>query len=117
MISFILTVRRLAQGLFHAFKDKNFQAIFIITLFILLSGTLFYYSEEGLPFIDALYFSVTTLTTVGNSGFVPSTTMGKIFTIFYIFAGTGLTFGVVTRIAYGIFSNKNKEERQKEKAD
>ncbi|MFM1653721.1 potassium channel family protein [Brevibacillus sp. B_LB10_24] len=112
MISFLLTVRRLAQGLWHAFKDKNFQAIFIITLFILLSGTLFYHSEEGLSFIDALYFSVTTLTTVGSSGFVPSTTLGKIFTILYIFAGAGLTFGVVTRIAYGIFSNKNKEDEK-----
>lgn len=116
MISFLLTVRRLAQGLWHAFKDKEFQAIFILTLFILLSGTIFYCSEEGLPVIDALYFSVTTLTTVGNSGFVPTTTMGKIFTMIYIFAGTGLTFGVVTRIAYGIFTNQSRDGEKRSKS-
>ena len=114
MISLLLTIRRLAQGLWHAFKDKKFQAIFLITSFLLLSGTIFYHSEEGLSILDALYFSVTTLTTVGGSGFVPSTNMGKIFTIFYIFAGTGLTFGVVIRIAYGIFSHKDKEANKQE---
>ena len=111
MISFLLTARRLVQGLLHAFKDKNFQVIFLITLILLLSGTIFYSSEEGLPILDSLYFSVTTLTTVGHSGFVPQTALGKVFTIFYIFAGTGLTFGVVTRIAYGIFSNKSSDDQ------
>jgi len=111
MISLLLTTRRLIQGLLHACKDKNFQAIFIITLILLLSGTIFYSSEEGLSILDALYFSVTTLTTVGHSSFVPQTSLGKVFTIFYIFAGTGLTFGVVTRIAYGIFSNKSSDDQ------
>lgn len=112
MISFLLTARRLVQGLLQACKDKNFQVIFIITLLLLLSGTIFYSSEEGLSILDALYFSVTTLTTVGHSGFVPQTAMGKVFTIFYIFAGTGLTFGVVTRIAYGIFSDKSSDDKK-----
>lgn len=110
MISLLLTARRLVQGLLHACKDKNFQAILMITLILLLSGTIFYSSEEGLSILDALYFSVTTLTTVGHSRFVPQTSIGKVFTIFYIFAGTGLTFGVVTRIAYGIFSNKSSDD-------
>ncbi|WP_419880535.1 potassium channel family protein [Peribacillus sp. B-H-3] len=80
-----------------------------LVLLLLLSGTIFYHKEEGLSILDALYFCVTTLTTVGNAEFVPQTNIGKIFTIIYIFAGTGLTFSVVGRIAVGIYLSKQRD--------
>ncbi|WP_256213192.1 ion channel [Bacillus sp. OV322] len=52
---------------------------------------------------------MTTLTTVGNAEFVPPTNIGKIFTIIYIFAGTGLTFSVAGRIAVGIYLSKQRD--------
>jgi hypothetical protein len=37
--------------------------------------------------IDALYFSVTTVSTVGLGDLSPQTDIGKLFTVVYIFVG------------------------------
>ena len=43
--------------------------------------------------MDAFYVSVTTLTTVGLGDLSPTTTLGKLFTVIYIFAGLSLVLG------------------------
>ncbi|MGN7356960.1 potassium channel family protein [Paenibacillus sp. SAF-054] len=116
MISFLLTLKRLLGGLFHAFKHKNFQVLFVVIVFVLLSGTLFYTREEGLSVIDALYFCISTLSTVGHPNFVPQTSFGKIFTMIYIVVGTGLFMGLMGYIAYGVVkSSQREDEEEKEK--
>jgi voltage-gated potassium channel len=52
-----------------------------------------YSTVEGWSVVDAFYFSVTTLTTVGLGDLAPTTTMGKLFTVVYIFAGLGIILG------------------------
>ncbi|MFT9847089.1 potassium channel family protein [Aneurinibacillus sp. REN35] len=112
MISFLLTLRKMLTGLAHAFKEKNFRTLFFLTLFILLSGTLFYNQVEGFTYIDALYFSVMTLTTVGDAVLAPHTTFGKIFTMIYTFAGIGIIFGVIYYIARGIHNSKEPKDKK-----
>lgn len=102
MISFLLTLKRLISGLWRAFKLKNFQALFILVIFMLLSGTIFYVRQEGLTVINALYFCVTTLSTVGHPSFEPQTMLGKVFTMIYIIVGTGLFLGMIGHIAYAL---------------
>ncbi|PLT47814.1 potassium channel family protein [Paenibacillus sp. FSL W8-1187] len=98
MFSFIVTSKRLLTAFFHAFKDKEFQGLFFILAVTLLSGTMFYRGVEGWRTIDALYFCVTTLTTVGSS-LEPATDFGKAFTIVYVFAGIGIMFGFIRILA------------------
>ncbi|GAA3408438.1 potassium channel family protein [Paenibacillus hodogayensis] len=105
MISFALTLKRMLTGLIHAFKEKNFRTLFILTVMILLSGTLFYYRVEHFTVIDALFFSVMTLTTVGTAELAPHSDMGKLFTIVYTFAGIGIIFGFIYYIARGIHAS------------
>lgn len=109
MVSFILTLKRLFHGLFHSFKEKEFQVIFVLIVVMLLSGTIFYTKVEGLSVLDALYFCFVTLSTIGHPDFVPQTNFGKIFTMVYILAGIGLFFGLIVRIGRGILSSKNKK--------
>ena len=65
----------------------------------MLSGVLaFSRVFERWPIIDSLYFSVVTFTTVGYGDLCPSTDAGKLFTIFYSFAGIsiiGALLGIV----------------------
>lgn len=110
MISFLLTAKRLLGGIFHAFKLKNFQVLFFLIVLLLFSGTLFYSKEEGLTVLDALYFCVVTLSTVGHPSFEPQTSLGKIFTMIYIIVGTGLFLGMMGHIAYAIIKSNQKEE-------
>jgi voltage-gated potassium channel Kch len=49
--------------------------------------------------VDAFYFSVTTLTTVGLGDLSPKTTVGKLFTVVYIFAGIGIILAFIDTVA------------------
>ncbi|WP_435925140.1 potassium channel family protein [Paenibacillus sp. DYY-L-2] len=115
MLSFALTLKRLLGGLRHSIKRHHFRTLFILIAATLLSGTLFYVKVENLHWLDALYFCVVTLTTVGHPEFVPQTSLGKVFTMIYVFAGIGLTFGTIFEIAAGIIlprTRKNKEQTE-----
>jgi voltage-gated potassium channel Kch len=57
----------------------------IVTLIVI--GTVFYRTVEGWSWLDAVYFSVVTIATVGYGDITPQTAIGKIFTIGYIFLG------------------------------
>jgi len=57
-------------------------------VFMLITiGTLFYNIFEGWRMLDALYFTVMTLTTVGYGDFRPTSDPSKIFTIVYVLGG------------------------------
>jgi voltage-gated potassium channel Kch len=60
--------------------------------------------------VDALYFSVTTLTTVGLGDLAPTTTIGKHFTILYIFSGLGLIAGFINTIVRETLSSRQRNE-------
>jgi hypothetical protein len=90
---------------------KNFQAIFLLVLIMLLSGTIFYVTQEGLTMINALYFCITTLSTVGHPNFEPQTALGKVFTMVYIIAGTGLFVGMIVHIAYALIKEPENEKK------
>jgi voltage-gated potassium channel len=72
--------------------DKDYSKLIYHTIGILTAGTVFYHFVENLRWIDGLYFSVVTLTTIGYGDFTPQTDIGKIFTIVYIFYGLGVIF-------------------------
>lgn len=59
----------------------------VVVILILLIGMVFYHFVENWRYLDAIYFSSTTLTAVGYGDFSPRTDAGKIFTIFYQFIG------------------------------
>ena len=72
MIQFFLTLRRLASAVVSAWRrDPQFRSLTFLVAFTLLSGTLFYRTVEGWSIVDAFYFSVTTLTTVGLGDLAP----------------------------------------------
>lgn len=51
---------------------------------------MFYHFVEKWSWIDAFYFSVITIATVGYGDFSPQTNLGKLFTVGYILVGIGL---------------------------
>lgn len=57
---------------------------------LLAGGTIFYHFVERFSWVNAYYFCVVTLTTVGYGDVVPKTDFGKIFTTFYIMIGVGV---------------------------
>jgi voltage-gated potassium channel len=71
MIEFF-TLLRLARSVGSTWRrDPQFRSLVYLVLITLLAGTIFYSLVEGWSVVDALYFSVTTLTTVGFGDRVP----------------------------------------------
>jgi voltage-gated potassium channel len=87
------------RGVWDIITDPDFLEILVFVIGILVTGTLFYHFVEGWRFLDSLYFSVTTLSTVGYGDLSPETDAGKLFTIFYIFIGVGTLLGFFKVIA------------------
>ena len=112
MISFFLTLFRLLQAIWRAWHDPYFRASGILAVLLLTSGTLFYSAVEGWRWIDALYFSVATLSTVGYGDLVPQTDLGKIFTICFILVGLGVFVTLVTRLAHAMMGTASNARRE-----
>jgi hypothetical protein len=64
-----------------------------------LVGTVAYMLLEGWTFVEALYFCVVTLATVGYGDLHPTTDASRLFTIAYIIAGVGIFLAFITELA------------------
>src|SRR5882724_5098856 len=58
-----------------------------LVVLLTLAGSAGYMAIEGMSFIDALYMTVITITTVGYAEVKPLDTGGRLFTIVIIFIG------------------------------
>jgi len=108
MLSFALNVLRLLKAIVRSWSSPDFRAGIGLAFLILLSGTVFYRSVEGWSWTDALYFSVTTISTVGLGDLSPRTDFGKLFTVVYIFVGVGVFVALFTQFARALIKGEEK---------
>ena len=91
-------MRHLVTGLREFFVDPAGRAILGVASVVIGTGTVFYRVVEDLRWLDSLYFSVITLTTIGYGDFSPSTNAGKVFTMAYVLVGVGVFVALVAEI-------------------
>ena len=94
-------------------RQESTRGIAIALLGLLATGTVFYSLVEGWDPLDALYFSVTTLATVGYGDLAPTTDLGKLFTIFFVLAGVGVVVVFASEVARATI--RRTEERVEER--
>ena len=69
-----------------------------ILVFLLFAGTVGYMALEGWSWLDALYMTVITFTTVGYEEVQPLSTAGRVFNIFLIVGGVGAMLYFLTAL-------------------
>ncbi len=74
----------------HKAYHRKLGYVVIILLIVLFGGATFYHYAEKWNYIDALYFSAATMTTVGYGDITPKTNAGKLFTVVYVFLGVAI---------------------------
>jgi voltage-gated potassium channel len=108
-----------AEGAFTELWNNHSVAV-ISTLVVVgyyLVGLAYYSSVEGWDAITCLYFQTVTLATVGYGDFYPTTTRGRIFTIFYIFGGIFIVGRIINDFGQSIldYAEKQRKEQKKKK--
>ncbi len=94
-------------------RSKIYTALLLLLVLISI-GSLGYMTIENYEFIDALYMTVITITTVGFKEANPLDIQGKIFTIILIFTSVGL-YGYILSVITDYISNSNLMEELKTK--
>ena len=93
----------------------------LLLLILLTTGIAGYAAIEGWSFLDALYMTVITVTTVGFKEVHPLSTGGRIFTMLLIMLGVGtalyILVGVVTLVIEGELGEAWGVRRMKAKID
>lgn len=70
--------------------DYVYHLLVTLTAVLVATGTVFYHFIEKWTFVDAFYFCIVTLATVGYGDLVPKTDFGKLFTTVYIVIGIAI---------------------------
>src|ERR1700693_3380076 len=95
--------------------DKTALKVFLIFIFMILLGVFGYMVIEGWSFIDALFMTVITISTVGYREVRPLSLHGEVFTIFFILVGVGSFFYIITTLAEYILSGHLKGNLEKKR--
>ena len=117
MPSFFLTLYRLLSAIWQGMKDPEFRALFQLLVIMLVGGVLFYTQVEHWSFIDALYFSVITMATIGYGDLAPTTTFSKVFTMFYALVGVGIFIGLATKIGAILLEKRKRQAGKRQKSN
>ncbi len=80
-------------------RDPETKVIAVSAILTITVGSVFYMWSEGWTAVQAVYFCVVTLATVGFGDLHPTTELSQLFTIGYILAGIGIIAAFATELA------------------
>lgn len=104
-------LRRFGGAIRRGWSEPEFRGLLYLVSVVMVTGTVFYRAAEGWSWIDSLYFTVITLTTVGYGDLSPTSAGTKIFTIVLVLLGIGLLLSFIERVAR--YASESHAERRR----
>ena len=100
-----------------AFRDQRTPLLVVLGLaivYVIVSATVLFNVEPGMfnSFLDALYWSVISLTSIGYGDICPVTDIGRILTMISAFLGVAIIALPSGIIAAGLINELNKRDRE-----
>jgi voltage-gated potassium channel Kch len=106
MIPLLLAFRGLARAIVAVWRDPETRALPVVAAALVVTGTLFYWRFEDWTVVEAFYFCIVTLTTVGFGDLSPTTAGTQLFTVIYILTGFGVLVALLTSVAQQYLTQK-----------
>ena len=104
----MLAFRGLWRAVAAVWRDPETKALPFVAAALVLTGTIFYWRTEDWTIVQALYFSVVTLTTIGYGDLHPTSAGTQIFTIIYILTGLGVFVALLGSVAEHYVKQKSE---------
>jgi hypothetical protein len=113
MLSALLMLKRVSAAFRYAVREEDFLNVFFAGLFLAFLGTLTYSVSQDWNPVDAVYFSVSTLTTtsVSDPDLVLQDGWLKIFTILYPLIGIGILVEILRRLGLSFVEVRRQESQ------
>ena len=98
--------------------DKLYFLVIGSALVIILGIVLIFYIESGQPdskinsILDAVWWAVATVTTVGYGDIVPVTDLGRIIAIFYMFFGIAVIAITLSVVGTRVYKKRFEDEKE-----
>lgn len=106
MISILSIVKRFLAVMRYGWDDREFRGLTMMLASWVALGTVTYSIYESWTVIDAFYFSVMTLTTIGYGDLAPTEPVMRLYTPFYAVMGIGLFVAFNARLAQYAFESR-----------
>ncbi|MDS9469973.1 potassium channel family protein [Paracoccus sp. MBLB3053] len=106
LLSYLLLFRAIIQ----ACRTPRVQALGLICMLIALLQALVFSLIEGWGLVDAFYFAVVSMATVGYGDLAPETRLGKLLAIGFLMIGIGVFVLTVSSIAQVILKHLEEGE-------
>lgn len=104
---------KLQSNLSRFFNTNGFKYLLYMSTFLILFSSLLYSIAESVSFYDALWWAISTTTTVGYGDIYPSTTLGKLAAVTLMVLGIGF-IGMLTSSITGFFTKKEEIDKDKQ---
>jgi voltage-gated potassium channel len=105
-LKFVLSLYvEMLHAIAAGFRAPRVLALLSVSAVIALTNALLCMWIEGWDFVDALYFSVVSMATVGYGDLSPQSDLGKIVNIPFLVIGIGVFVLTVTELAKTIFAD------------
>jgi len=117
MTTLYFALLRLGKAIYRAWEDQEFRVLVGLMIIMTCSGAVFYAQHEGWSYVDAVYFCVMTMSTIGYGDLTPTTDVSKIFTIVYSFITIGLFVATGTKLVQAMVARPRRSRGKNHHAD
>lgn len=94
------------EGLYDVFSDARVRGLLAFAFTLIAVATVVFWLLEDWTLLEAAFFSVVTISTVGYGELVPQTVAGKIFCMVYILLGLGVFVAAASAVAEALIQRR-----------